>query len=359
MSVITLHATSQRLANFSASLLLILLTYLFYTWAPYYQTYAQEVLQVQSFQFINRDALLLVYIGYTTLLLFYYLTEKQPHTSKSIHCLRAIRRIILSPQRVWREGLPGEEKLGLLTILLKFFFAPLMVAWLFSHMAQMIDNGIYLATHTELLLQSFLAVFNYRGFWFLFQLVMFLDVIFFTIGYLVELPVLKNQIRSVDPTLFGWAIALACYPPFNGLTGMILSWEPSEFPQFETPAVHVAVNFLILGLMAIYTSASVALNVKASNLTHRGIISRGPYRFIRHPAYTCKNMAWWIGSIPAINAGLEISIWNAFLIASAAAGWTLIYTFRALTEEDHLRRVDDEYDHYCKTVRYRFIPGVI
>ena len=154
-------------------------------------------------------------------------------------------------------------------------------------------------------------------------------------------------------------MALACYPPFNALTGQILSWEPVDFPQFEIPAVHVSVNFLLLTLMAIYTSASVALNFKASNLTHRGIVSWGPYRFIRHPAYTCKNLAWWIGSIPTVVIGIQVSLWQVVLVLSSMVGWTLIYVMRALTEEDHLRKVDDEYDRYCQKVRYRFIPGVI
>lgn len=353
------YAAGQRLANFGASLILILLTYLFYSWVPYYQSYASQELQLFSFHFINRDALLIAYITYTALLLFYYLIEKQPQDSKSIYCLQAIGRIIRIPREIFREGLPAQQRLGLLTILLKAFFAPLMVAWLFSHMTHMIDNGMYLAAHMELVQKSFLAVFNYRGFWFLFQLILFLDVFFFTIGYLVELPVLKNQIRSVDPTLFGWAVALACYPPFIGLTGIILAWEPVDFPQFDTPAVHLMVNFLLLGLMGIYTSASIALNFKASNLTHRGVISSGPYRFIRHPAYTCKNMAWWIGAIPALTAGFQTSLWNVVMVLAAVSGWTMIYTLRALTEEDHLRSIDDEYDRYCEKVRYRFIPGII
>jgi protein-S-isoprenylcysteine O-methyltransferase Ste14 len=171
--------------------------------------------------------------------------------------------------------------------------------------------------------------------------------------------VLKNQIRSVEPTLFGWAVALACYPPLNGLTSKILSWKPVDFPQFETPAVHITVNFLLLGLLAIYTSASVALNFKASNLTHRGIVAWGPYRFIRHPAYACKNMAWWIGSIPAIMVAMHTSLWDTILILSSIGGWALIYTLRALTEEDHLRKVDSAYGQYCNKVKYRFIPGVL
>ena len=359
MNAQTPPASGQRLANISATLTLILITYLFYNLAPYYQVYASKELHLFSFHFVNRDALQLVYVIYSILLLLYYLIEKDPQISKSIYCLRALKRILRAPLDVYNNGLSAQERLGLLTILLKAFFAPLMVAWLLSHMTHMLDNGTYLVTHLELLQKDFLAVFNYRGFWFLFQLILSLDVFFFTIGYLIELPVLKNQIRSVDPTLFGWAIALACYPPFIGLTGTILAWEPVDFPQFEIPAVHIAVNFLLLGLMAIYTSASVALNFKASNLTHRGIIATGPYRFIRHPAYICKNMAWWIGSIPAVIAGFQTSLWNTLLILSSVGGWTMIYTLRALTEEDHLRKVDDEYDRYCEKVRYRFIPGII
>ena len=359
MNAQTPPAFGQRLANISASFFLILTTYLFYNLAPYYQAYASKELHLFSHHFVTRDALQLVYLVYGALLLLYYLTETDPKISKSIYCLRALKRSLISPLEVFRRGLPPPERLGLLTILLKAFFAPLMVAWLLSHMTHMIDNGVYLATHLELLQKDFLAVFNYRGFWFLFQLILSLDVFFFTIGYLVELPGLKNQIRSVDPTLFGWAVALACYPPFVSLTGTILAWEPVDFPQFETPAVHIMVNFLLLGLMAIYTSASVALNFKASNLTHRGIIATGPYRFIRHPAYICKNMAWWIGSIPAVIAGFQTSLWSALLVLSSVGGWTLIYTLRALTEEDHLRKIDDEYDRYCEKVRYRFIPGIL
>jgi protein-S-isoprenylcysteine O-methyltransferase Ste14 len=350
---------AQRWANFGATISLILITYLIYSLAPYYQTYVSEKLNVLTFHFVNRDAVQLVYVAYSLLLLIFYLTEKNPQISKSVYCLRAIRRIATSPLEVYREGLPATERLSLLTILLKAFFAPLMVAWLIPHMVHMIDNGIYLATHMELLQKDFLAVFNYRGYWFLLQVILSLDVFFFTIGYLIELPGLKNQIRSVDPTFLGWAVALACYPPFNGLTSKILSWEPIDFPQFEIPAVHIMVNFLLLGLMAIYSYASVALNFKASNLTHRGIISTGPYRFIRHPAYTCKNLAWWVGSIPSVIAGIQTSLWSTIIILSSVGGWTLIYTLRALTEEDHLRKIDEEYDRYCEKVKYRFIPGVL
>ena len=181
----------------------------------------------------------------------------------------------------------------------------------------------------------------------------------YTIGYLVELPVLNNQIRSVDTTMFGWAVALVCYPPFNTLTGKIMGSMPVDFPHFQNPVVHVSANFLLLSLMAVYTSASVALNFKASNLTHRGIIASGPYRIVRHPAYACKNLAWWIAAIPAIAAAYEASFFQFASAIASVIGWSIIYAMRALTEEYHLRKVNDEYDLYCKKVRYRFIPGLL
>jgi protein-S-isoprenylcysteine O-methyltransferase Ste14 len=204
-----------------------------------------------------------------------------------------------------------------------------------------------------------MAVFNSHGFWFLLQSIIFLDVFFFTIGYLIELPRLRNEIRSVDPTWLGWTVALLCYPPFNQITAALVGWQSSDFPRFDEPAVHLALNILLLALMAIYSSASVALNFKASNLTHRGIVAWGPYALVRHPAYVCKNIAWWIAAIPTLHTALQTSLWTATLAAASVAGWSTIYVLRALTEEDHLRRVDGEYDQYCARVRYRFIPRIV
>lgn len=351
---------NQRLRNFSASLLLIAAVGLFYAVVPYFQRYFSTHTEFFGESYLWWQVLLAATLGYVVLLLLLYLFEPSPRTSKSIYCLRALRRLATSPLSAWRRELPADERVGLLSVLLKAFFVPLMVVWLFDHTALMIVHG------SELLAQwgnpetGWLALFNAHGFWFAFKVILFLDVLFFTLGYLIELPVLKNEIRSVDPTLLGWGVALACYPPFNGLTAMVFGGGYSaEFPQFDQPAVHLAANIFLLGLMAIYTSASVALNFKASNLTHRGIIAHGPYRYIRHPAYVCKNLAWWIGLMPALMVATGTSLTATLMTFGSMFGWSVIYYMRALTEEDHLRSVDGEYDAYCQKVKYRFIPGVI
>ncbi len=152
---------------------------------------------------------------------------------------------------------------------------------------------------------------------------------------------------------------MICYPPFNHYTGLILGSPVSDFPRFDDPTAHIALNIALLALMAIYASASVALGFKASNLTHRGVVAAGPYAFIRHPAYVCKNLAWWIGSVPLVVAGFAQSWFSGVTAIASIAGWSMVYVMRALTEEDHLRSVDGEYAAYAAKVRYRFIPGVI
>lgn len=360
MTIINSPFFIQRLKNLSVSLLLIVAVGVFYAAIPYFQRYFSARTHFFAEDFTRWQVLLTATLGYMFLLMVFYLSEKSPGISKSILCLRALRRLISSPQVTWREGLPADERLGLLSVLLKAFFAPLMVVWLFDHTALMLSHGSELLADWGKPETDGMSLFNDHGFWFLFKLILFLDVVFFTIGYLVELPALNNEIRSVDPTLLGWTVALACYPPFNDLTSKIFGGGYSaDFPHFDHPVFHVAANVLLLGLMAIYTSASIALNFKASNLTHRGIIASGPYRFIRHPAYACKNLAWWIGLGPALLLAFQTSLTAILVTFGSMFGWSVIYYMRALTEEDHLRSVDDAYDQYCQKVKHRFIPGVI
>lgn len=289
----------QRLKNLAASLVLIAATLLVYTTFPYFSRAMEGYTEVSGRLFRHEQVALAAALVYSLLLVVFYLGEKRPRVSKSIACLSGLARLVRTPSLAWKGGLPPHERLGLLSVLLKAFFAPLMVIWLFDHLVKIFGHGAGLSSLWGAPGADWLSLFNLHGFWFLFQVILFLDVMFFTVGYLIELPAMKNEIRSVDPTLLGWGVALACYPPFNGLTSTVFGWHTTEFPQFGHPGVHLVANVLLLALMAIYTSASVALNLKASNLTHRGIIARGPYRFVRHPAYVCKNLAWWISLGPA------------------------------------------------------------
>ncbi len=79
-----------------------------------------------------------------------------------------------------------------------------------------------------------------------------------------------------------------------------------------------------LALMAVYAASSVALGLKASNPTHRGIVSRGPYAWVRHPADICKNLAWWIGSTPLVGQAFAAGRLDGLMAAGSVAGWTAL-----------------------------------
>ena len=325
--------------------------------------------------FTIHDLFLTLIATYVVVLIPYYARYPWLH-SKAFVFLRGLRfslarmrrpqsraRGALQAQQRWRlplrAGLSPAAKQAGLALLLKFFFAPLMINWCLNHVGDMANSVVQFfdGVHEGV---SGRQLFDSSLFWACFQLILFVDTLLFTIGYIVEVPALNNRIRTVDPTFFGWAICLACYPPFNDFTSRFLEWQSSDFPHFENTSVHFAANIALLTALSIYSWASVALGFKASNLTNRGIISRGPYAYVRHPAYAAKNLAWWIGALPNLYLIFASgNVRNAAYALLALCGWTTIYALRAITEERHLLLSDNGYAEYMARVKWRFIPGVI
>lgn len=348
-----------RLKNLAASAGIVVAACAIYAASPINRSQLEShygpapLLQFTGWQFLPWAA-----AAYVLLLAVYMVGEPVARVSKSLRFVELLAGFARAPAETCRRGLTRDERLALLVTLLKAFYGPMMGMSLMAFCMGAWSNGMAIV-HTGLSSGDLRGLFDRFGFWFLMQCILFVDVLVFTLGYLIESPRLDNRIRSVDPTLLGWAAALVCYPPFNKVTVLILGSQHSDFPKFDDPTVHLSLNLLLLALMATYASASVALGWKASNLTHRGIIARGPYSVIRHPAYTCKNMAWWIGSIPLVSTAFSGSLLDGLQALGSVVGWTAVYVLRALTEEDHLRSVDGEYASYAQKVRYRFIPGLV
>lgn len=224
-------------------------------------------------------------------------------------------------------------KTGLLALLVKSFFLPLLTSWA-------INNAIY---GYELVTSFELSAFHLHRL--LLHLIISLDVAIFFFGYLTELPQLKNTIRSVEPTLLGWVACLMCYPPFNSFAFLPFDHQVLDDPLVVPTVIQQIALIPILLLWGFYTWASVALGWKASNLTNRGIVTSGPYRYLRHPAYTSKVLIWCIESVILGKYYLTLCITYA-----------LVYALRAWTEERHLSS-DPDYAAYKDTVRGRFLPS--
>jgi protein-S-isoprenylcysteine O-methyltransferase Ste14 len=252
---------------------------------------------------------------------------------------------------------PAARQAGL-ALLLKFFFAPLMINWCLSHIANLSVSLLQLVAGVHNGIGGRM-LFDTSLFWAAFQLILFVDTLLFTLGYIIELPALGNRIRTVDPTFFGWFICLACYPPFNEFTLRFLEWRSSDFPHFANDFVHLTVNVALLVALGIFSWGSIALGFKASNLTNRGIVTHGPYAFVRHPAYAAKNLAWWLGALPTVGMMFAAGSWQGMAYSLLALfGWTTIYALRAITEERHLLLSDNGYAQYAQKVRWRFVPGI-
>jgi protein-S-isoprenylcysteine O-methyltransferase Ste14 len=351
-------ALLRRLQNLVASLAVVGTSMAICVQIPYYRAQLEELYGWDRFMFTGMEFLITAAVVYSLLLGVYYLTEPAPGVSKSLRFWRVVGSFLRSPIAVIHQGLSPPDRLAVLATILKAYFAPMMVIVLLRVIMGAIgDAGALLSPAAWR--DGFLEMFNRHGFWFVMQLMIVVDVGVFTAGYLIEMRRLNNEIRSVDPTLLGWTAALLCYFPFSTyITSFVLGRQVSDFPQFSDPLTHVLLNVVLLVFMFIYTAASVALGFKASNLTHRGVVTSWPYSMIRHPAYAFKNMAWWIGAIPVVTAAFSSSIFAGVSAVASVVGWSLLYILRALTEEDHLRSVDGEYDAYAQKVRYRFVPGI-
>jgi len=250
-----------------------------------------------------------------------------------------------------KNNLPIEkdEKVSMLFYLVKLYFTPVMLNFLINNFSS------FSASVSSLLKMSSFSLSEsaITGIYFpaILHIMLVIDTLIFSFGYLFESKALGNIVKSVEPTAFGWLVALACYPPINDLTGNILGWYTSDFANFKSSNLTIAIGIVSLLLFAIYVWASVALGFKASNLTNRGIVSSGPYKYIRHPAYASKGLSWLIMGIPFITKYGMIAI-------ISLATWTIIYFMRALTEERHLSQ-DPDYIAYRQKVKYMFIPGLL
>jgi steroid 5-alpha reductase family enzyme len=112
------------------------------------------------------------------------------------------------------------------------------------------------------------------------------------------------------------------------------------------PYLRDACGSVIIVLSLIYALATVAFGLRFSNLTHRGIITDGPYRLSKHPAYLTKNLSWWLISVPfALNDGWASAVRHSILLLLL----NVVYFLRARTEERHLSR-DPAYVAYAEWI---------
>lgn len=220
--------------------------------------------------------------------------------------------------------------------LIKAFYLPLFVVYTLNQIDAILKYDV-----------TRLGVADMRLYHFSSDLIYALDVLYATVGYILSLRVIDTHVRSAEPTILGWVVALECYMPFWGrlFSPLYLHYDGIGFETWLSG--HLAMQWVwagaILACETVYLLATFAFGVRFSNLTHRGILTGGPYRFTKHPAYVAKNLSWWLITLPFIpsHGWVDAIKWSLGL-----AGVSFIYYMRARTEERHLSR-DPAYVDYA------------
>jgi protein-S-isoprenylcysteine O-methyltransferase Ste14 len=220
--------------------------------------------------------------------------------------------------------------------LVKAYFFPLMFVWL--------NNSTHNVVNYDLSAASWA---NTRAYTFLYDFIFFIDLVFTTVGYALCFRPLDTHIRTAEPTMLGWAVALFCYEPFFSglLEKQYVRYGGVGFDSWLSgyPTLRWVWAGMILVLITIYVLATITFGVRFSNLTHRGILTNGPYRFTKHPAYVSKNLSWWMASVPfVVNDDVSHAIRRCLLLGVV----NFMYFMRAKTEERHLSR-DPTYVAYA------------
>ena len=335
----------KLLIRFGANAVLIWSFACFYFFNPYYSS------------FLNADAkntilVLAILLSVISLVEAFFLA-KQKRLNYGLklwlslkQLWRSSKNVILNPKSGFQ--LSFSAKRNLLFALVKFFFIPIMIKFAVGNFNAIKFKLNFFASH-EMDWFS-VAFFNDHFYGLALATIFLIDTGFFAFGYLFEASWLKNKIRSVDTTFFGWLVALACYPPFTDAFAKWAPWHTNDYAWFGSQEVTMVVRVMLLLLLFGYVGASISLGTRCSNLTNRGIVTKGAYAIVRHPAYICKNLFWWIVLVPAIP--------HTPLAILGMMFWTLVYFFRAITEERHLIK-DPDYEVYCKKVKWRFVPGLM
>lgn len=214
--------------------------------------------------------------------------------------------------------------------LVKLFFLPLMIVFFHGNIHALITQHNSWAVIT----QDFQHLYD-----FLYLLLFTIDLVFAVVGYSVTLRLLDTHIRSTEPTMLGWFSALICYPPFlGGVSALFFAYNMDGYTWGGwlegNEAAYVLWGSAILLCIAIYCFATVMFGIRFSNLTHRGIITNGPYRYSKHPAYLAKNLSWWLITIPFISQANNIE--EVVRSCAMLLLMNLVYYIRAKTEEKHL-----------------------
>lgn len=228
-----------------------------------------------------------------------------------------------------------EQKQLLLSWGVKIFFIPLMYTFLMQAVEEILHFNWQL---NPSVLIAGVFVFG-----------LCIDLLVATAGYFFSSRFIGNEVISTDAHWLGWCSCLLCYPPLLFFLHEIKRqtdekiWSDWLLPN---EPLYWIWAFLITGSWGVYWMSTVSFGLKFSNLSWRGLVNSGLYRYTKHPAYIAKNIYWWLHTVPFYG----VACFSDFLRnISGLVLVSFVYYLRAKTEERHLMQFS-EYENYARMI---------
>ena len=161
------------------------------------------------------------------------------------------------------------------------------------------------------------------------------------ISILIITMVIRRTPRRVTPNPWFWLLAFVASYGILAFTAFAPSGVPLVPPVVSN----------VLAVISVFISVSARLSLGRSIgyvPADRGIVTRGAYRFVRHPIYSglfIAMLAFVLRSYSPLNLLLASAIVALFMVKSVV--------------EERFLRDDPEYAAYLRRVRRRWIPGIV
>jgi protein-S-isoprenylcysteine O-methyltransferase Ste14 len=136
------------------------------------------------------------------------------------------------------------------------------------------------------------------------------------------------------------AVGVAYLYPYAQV--IYLRWSPGHvaWPEAGLVLVMLAAALSLVSLLAMGRLFGVRPAL-------RGLVTKGPYRLVRHPMYLSYVLA---------DIGYNLQEWNSVTLLLVLVGWTsLVYRIHA---EERVISQHAQWPAYAALVRYRLLPGL-
>jgi len=182
-----------------------------------------------------------------------------------------------------------------------------------------------------------------------------LDIAVNTLVLLRRGPGLMAERLQVQEGTPGWDRTLMGLYGLMGMLALLVcglderwGWSQAVPPALQWGALGLYALGDALASWAMLANSFFAATVRIQHERGHALVSRGPYRYVRHPGYS----GWMVCNLVAPLA-LD-SLW-ALIPAALTVGFLLV---RTLFEDRMLCAELAGYGAYARRVRYRLLPGV-